>query len=347
MVIAASFVPAWLSYRFIEAPFRHSVRLALPRAALTCGAVGIVVAVLAGALGAVSPKPHFKQASASAAPGAAAYDAKDWSKVDAVKAIRPVPGAKDLPAIYKHHCLVPQAEFGLVSCTWTHPSAKTTVALVGDSKAAQWFTPLREIAEDRGWKLVTIVKMNCAFTDAPRFNPDGHRNPSCDEWRGKAAERLQHLAPDIVITSSRRSTALPPGARKESQQTPKAMIDGLTRSWSALLDAGAKVVPIIDNPVPPDDLADCILENATELSHCAFRPAGKHSSGAFAQLKAAKRLDLPVVDLRDVICPRHRCPVVIGNVLVYRDGSHLTDTFAKTAKKLLESRLMRALGQQS
>ena len=48
---------------------------------------------------------------------------------------------------------------------------------------------------------------------------------------------------------------------------------------------------------------------------------------------------------------RHRykhdfCPSVIGDVIVYRDGHHITATFARTLAKPLEEGLRRALNVQ-
>jgi hypothetical protein len=50
-----------------------------------------------------------------------------------------------------------------------------------------------------------------------------------------------------------------------------------------------------------------------------------------------------VIDMTDTVCPDdERCPAVIGNVLVYRDGSHLTRTFADTAEPQFAAQLARA-----
>jgi hypothetical protein len=37
-----------------------------------------------------------------------------------------------------------------------------------------------------------------------------------------------------------------------------------------------------------------------------------------------------MIDLFDTICPTEQCPPVVGNVLIYRKGSHLTATYVKT-----------------
>jgi len=49
-----------------------------------------------------------------------------------------------------------------------------------------------------------------------------------------------------------------------------------------------------------------------------------------------------VVDGRWRICPTGRCPPVIGNVLLYRNGSHLTTTYIKTMAGKLRAALVAA-----
>ena len=39
---------------------------------------------------------------------------------------------------------------------------------------------------------------------------------------------------------------------------------------------------------------------------------------------------MPFIDLVDCICPDDECAPVIGNVLVYRQGSHITKTYIET-----------------
>jgi hypothetical protein len=44
------------------------------------------------------------------------------------------------------------------------------------------------------------------------------------------------------------------------------------------------------------------------------------------------------------VCPGGECPAAIGNVLVYRDTSHLTDTYAATLAPVVERTVLEATG---
>jgi hypothetical protein len=58
---------------------------------------------------------------------------------------------------------------------------------------------------------------------------------------------------------------------------------------------------------------------------------------AAAQLEALTDLDgVHAIDLRDRICPGEVCPAVLGDVLVYRQSSHLTATYVGTLTDALD-----------
>ena len=45
-------------------------------------------------------------------------------------------------------------------------------------------------------------------------------------------------------------------------------------------------------------------------------------------LEAYQGLDMTSLDLTPALCRDGRCPAVVGNVLVYRDGQHFTSLFS-------------------
>jgi hypothetical protein len=58
-----------------------------------------------------------------------------------------------------------------------------------------------------------------------------------------------------------------------------------------------------------------------------------------AQLEAARRLGVPVVDVTDLLCDDERCHTVVGGVVAYRDGDHLTKTFVLTLAPYIDADL--------
>lgn len=58
---------------------------------------------------------------------------------------------------------------------------------------------------------------------------------------------------------------------------------------------------------------------------------------------AAREPRVQVLDFSDQFCIAQRCPAVIGNVLVYRDKHHISDTYMRTLAPVFGQRLEAAL----
>ena len=50
---------------------------------------------------------------------------------------------------------------------------------------------------------------------------------------------------------------------------------------------------------------------------------------------------VPLIDMNSLICGRVKCPAIVGNVLVYQDGHHLTSVYALTIAPYLERDLLK------
>lgn len=351
LVLLVAAVPAWLSHRYVEDPIRRGRTFAGVRRGLAVGASGMLTAVAAGVAVVISFSllPSVALASPQEAPGAAvlddpAYADTDWAALDHVDRMRPTPLRLRLalPTIYDTDCVVPRDSGSMRACEFGRRDAEHTVVLVGDSKALQWFTPVRNIARQQGWRLVVIGKNGCQFADAIHL-VKGHRNPSCESWTRDALDKIQQLKPDVVLTSNHYTTASPVDD-PDAQPTLAAMADGLAAYWTDVLRTGSKLVVLLDNPGPDRPMPECVHENLDHLSRCTFKAV--RPGGAPAQRRALRRVPrATVIDMNDVICPgRRQCPPVIGNVMVYRDGSHITDQYATSATPQFSARLNAATG---
>jgi peptidoglycan/LPS O-acetylase OafA/YrhL len=344
-VVVVSVVPAWLTYRMIESPLRHSAAISRSvRLALSVGANFTLVGVAAGLvlLLAVAAVPAVGGASAKNALGAAVLRDNPrgdpaGAVVDHVDWMTPVPtqATADLPITYADKCDQTQGKTEVLTCRYGDPKGRITVAVVGDSKMAQWIPALQPLAEQNGWRLVTYLKSACSFSMAmPEIE-----GPPCQAWTAGVLDWLKANPPDYVLTSQVNIQ----GRDANGNFTESAMINGLRSMWTRLRSMGTKVVVIANNPkpgLPGMDVYECVAKNPDKLSACAFDRNHYASSSAAAQHAAVKGMKgVEIVDLFDAICPLERCPPVIGNVLIYRQGSHITATYVKT----LTPRLARAL----
>ncbi|MBO0609044.1 acyltransferase family protein [Myceligenerans salitolerans] len=349
LVVIGSIVPAWLSLRFVENPVRRAPSLARSAGrTLTLGLVLTLVGVLAG-FALVRAVPQVGTVAEGEARGAAVLRQNgDGSRTgvettDSVGAMTPQPVAAvdDIPSAYDRGCQVPQDAVVPSYCEYGDPEGGKLVVLAGDSKALQWVDAIDRIAQDEGWRLLVATKSSCGLYDAVPAT-QGPVYEECQEYNTALLGELAEMKPDAVILSQRHGLAIDPVTGEPSR---KAMVDGMARAWKKLVASGIDVTTILDNPSPVGvaggEVYKCVAENPDKLSACSFdRAAGLEGSGARAQKAAADRVPaVKVVRVADLFCDETRCPAVIGNVLVYRQGSHVTNTYALSAVPVLRERL--------
>ena len=358
-IAAFSAVPAYLSYRFIENPIRFSDKLSASNPlSLSVGANFSAVGVVAGLVLVLAvPSSGGTAEGGGDAEGAAALTSQttgDGPRPGTVESLAEVEGfvpsvteaVEDIPPEPQEEgCQVDQVSAEPITCEYGDPEGDTTVVVVGDSKILQWHTVLEEIAEEQGWKVVSYTKSACAFSSGMQM-AKGEPYTSCQEWNEEVMDRVVDNDPDLVLTESRINKALSDTSDPESLSTD-AMTDAMTDSWQQLREEGIPVLGILDNPSPGLTVYECVGEHMDDLAECTFdKKQGIEDSSAPNFQAAAERVPgTRTIDVRDSICPGDECVPVIGGVLVYRQSSHITDTYAQTAGPALEEKLVPAVDE--
>jgi peptidoglycan/LPS O-acetylase OafA/YrhL len=345
-IIGASVVLAWITSRAIENPLRYSTAIShSPKLALTLGASFTLVGLLAGfslSHGLPDTEARSDAAVRRSALGAAALpaqprDAAMGAPVDRVSWMTPEPrqATADVPDVYRRGCQQNTERSAVLSCEYGERRSQTRLALVGDSKIAQWLPALQRLAHQNDWHITAYTKSACSFS-AARTELKGQPYTSCEEWNHAVLDRLLAEPPHFVLTSQGSAVALD----ETGQPSVEAMALGLRTSWSVLTGKGSRVIVIADNPHPGLNVYECVELHRDQLSACTYPRARYAESAAPTQHLAVRgQAGVAIVDLFDAICPGEQCVPVIGNVLVYRQGSHLTATYVET----LAPRLARAL----
>jgi hypothetical protein len=262
-------------------------------------------------------------------------------KIVAVKPapVLPPPAALRLPVYWQQGCLLPSASATPKECVYgerSHPAL--TVALVGDSMAGDWFTPLLAIAEKRHWRLVTDLHSVCPLSSTMLITPKtGGPYTPCHSW-GKAVmhDLIARIKPDVVITSEYPRLATvrhPAGGAHSAADIGK----GMARYWRQLGHHGISVVAIKESPIMERNIPECVSRNPGDPSVCDVprsKAIGRHLPAVYAA--RASRGTVPLIDMNPLICGPLDCPSVVGNVLVYQDSHHLTSTYALTTAPYLE-----------
>ena len=250
----------------------------------------------------------------------------------------------DLPGAYLDRCHV-QQDGGRPrgSCIYGDPNGKTRIVLFGDSHALAWFPTMEGLATDKGWRLLDLTMSACSPADIRAWNPTLKSVvPACDEWRTWALERLAQEHPDIVVVAGTRgfATVDANGTVVAGDARTAAWEAGMARTLDRLRASAGRVILLADTPRSAVDPPVCLSAHPTSVLDCATPVEDALDPGWLAvERGAAAAGGAGFIDPTPWVCPTSPCPAVLGDLLVYRDGGHMTATFAAA----LSGRLGRAV----
>jgi peptidoglycan/LPS O-acetylase OafA/YrhL len=364
LIVLASVAPAVAAHHLIENPVRYAARLkGAPGRTLRLGAALSVAGLMAGVLVVVAvPGKDGSTTLALAQPVSAptkdpasdmptppvgpvgAAILRGWTNptddamlalLAATSSITPPPtlAVDDLPQVYPDRCHAPAFSTDEVTvCRYGDPTSEVHVALVGDSKAGQWGDTLQLVAERRGWRLTYMLKSTCELTTAM---PD-RDGPfvACQFWGTSVLDLLAADPPDVVLTSQ-----VSGGAYAEpGEDAVQLQIEGMLDAYDQLRASGSEPVILLDNNQPGMNIYECVSTHLDDLAACSF-DRSRPTQARPTQQAVADIGGYATIDLADHICPTQTCMPVIGNVLVYRQGSHISNTYARTLVDVLDERL--------
>jgi len=373
-LVALTFVLADASRRWIEDPIRHG-RVAKLRPSRSLGIAlvsSVAVATVSLGLGVTAGPPAVAGSIGNASQSAivdlnlptslpstaAATNAPATPSAEPTLAptpAGPVPAdlvpplatvRQDLPPIYADECHAEWKETAPPDCVYGRKDGKT-VFLIGDSHAAHWFPTFQRLADEQDWRLVSLTKSACPVADLPVYNGTLKREyTECDTWRTAVLDRISREKPAMVVVSDSRigqlwvnGNAVPYTDREDLWAT------GLERSLDELRKVAGHVVVIGDTPRPATDAPVCVSGHLDNALACAT-PLSEAITPAWTATERTVSTETgsTFIDPTSWLCPTVPCPAVIGNVLVYRDGHHMTTPFARALAPYLEP-LLPTLGK--
>ena len=217
-------------------------------------------------------------------------------------------------------------------CVYGNLASKTTIALFGDSHALSWFPAVEQMAEDRGWKLLSLTMSACTPADMPVWNENYDRvSAACANWRSLAVARLVAAHPAIILVTGTRGFAVVDSSGKllTGDARTRAWDAGMHRTLAKLIPAAGEVIMIADTPLSLVDPPVCLSQHPSSVLACATPVKGAINAAWLAEEQRVANLEgVGFIDPTRLVCPSSPCPVVLGNLLVYRDSGHLTATFA-------------------
>jgi peptidoglycan/LPS O-acetylase OafA/YrhL len=328
---------AWLLYRFVENPLRRPRRLAGRRPRTTmilAGAVSVVtvlVAVVAAPATATAQMSSDRVASQPAAPQLhpqfTGYVPSNLTPSIAF-------AANDIPVIYTNGCHLDDLSTTVQNCAYGDTSSPVTIALLGDSHAAQWFPALQALAEKDHVRLEVYTKSSCPWVDITVTNQSVPYT-ECDVWRTAVLAHLEVSKPRYVVLSSRAMTQ-----QQITAGATEAVWAAGAKKTIGELPSTSKAIVISDTPGFPETPGICLSKNLDSTANCALpRSEALSASWTGSEAAAATAAGAQVVNMDNYICGQSECGPIIGRTLLYRDSNHLTMTFVKTLEPILWAKL--------
>jgi len=226
-------------------------------------------------------------------------------------------------------------------CVYGDRTAPTTVVLFGDSHAGMWFPALERISDEWHWRLDIFTKAGCSPPEVRLYR-------KCDKWRKNTEAQIAALHPAIVFVSWARW--IEPKARPERGVATgygSSWLDGMAAIFQFLQQSAGRVIFISDGPTFDFGAAQCISEHLTDVQTCNDTPLSKAifmPKLRSEEFQLADEMHIPTIDPIPWFCTRTVCPVLVGNILVYYDSSHMTPAWSSFIAPVLASSIASIIG---
>jgi len=354
-IAAATLLLAWLSTAFLEDPIRFRPQLLGRRHPLTvaawCGAA-LAIVVVASATARHSQTVRDRQSLADAREllaempdclGAQAMDPDlaPCENPDLDGILIPDPAQAQADDANLAECWGSDSDGPKVCSLGPRTGYRRHLLAIGDSHNNTLIGVYRHIAERNDWRIDVNGAGSCYLTTADPRRASQSQDDGCRGWR----DRITNIANDgdydaFIVTHSTTQSPIRPGPGETLEETATR---GLVEAWNDLPDV--PIVVIRDNPAMPSGHLTCVTEHRDTANRSCAVPRSEALPAFDAQSEAVRLVPrAELVDLTAFYCSDEVCPPVIGNVLVYRDTSHLTASFATTLAVYIEPRVVAAVG---
>jgi peptidoglycan/LPS O-acetylase OafA/YrhL len=367
LLVLVAYGLAELTYRLVEDPVRRSSWLARRRSITTVVAMSSIGLATACANEVASFEARVAvrvgPSPSAPAPAPAAGQHRDRPVTEFVAGPPPSTGASGTVTIDADDVLADYPDAGEDGCqkgyldtadppdvsTCTFGSGGRSVYVIGDSMATALSPAVLRAARGLDVRVTLMARASCTLATGVTVHKSevGGAYRACDRFRESLLRHLERVRPDAVVMVNSNGSA-ERQVDDRGRVTPAsgwmpATTDGLVETVRRLESRGIAVV-LVENPAKPGDDVDrgtaCLLDGRG-VEDCGFR----HTPSVGAYERAYRRLggEVPLVRVNTHACPGNRCVPVVGDLVVWRDDSHFTASFATTLAPAFSAALRHVL----
>ncbi len=336
VLLSIAFAVSAFTYLYYENPIRHAKSLALPRTALSLWPVTVAL-VLVVANVAISSAPAVAVTGSTKEPIAvrplASYHRLVARSVTPARLAQPIPQVLHPPVAQvasdenAFSCIYRRGARG--KCVLGDPQATRSFAVLGDSHAAAWMSAFNYFAVEHHYRLIVLVHEGCTIGILSTGNdPVGHCGT---DWWPFVRRKLRKDAPQFLVV-----------AQYFDPRVPANQMDlGLRQELTAFDKLVPRTVLMEDPPHHPLlDPTDCLLRSGATLGDCTFAPpADMNAQYATVAKIVQSHPNDRLLHTRSWFCAHGKCPMVIGDMIVYRDTNHISETYVRHVAPAVSHRL--------
>ncbi|MCC4722385.1 acyltransferase family protein [Salinicoccus sp. RF5] len=201
-----------------------------------------------------------------------------------------------------------------------------TVALIGGSKSTHWLPALQSFAEAEGIRLLNVTKSGC------RLSLDTFEEEECTVWNENVVSEVAKESPDLAVV-------LADTASKNYDEVP----EGYLKQFERLHNENIPILALRDTPYLNQDIPECLNSFGVKSGECDIEEEeALHTPSAWEKLDSPPEY-VNYVDYSEYFCSEGKCPAIIGNIIVYIDGSHMSSTYSKSMGPIIKEDVMKVL----
>lgn len=197
---------------------------------------------------------------------------------------------------------------------------KATIALVGSSHSEHWLGAVIKAAEENDYRVINITR------SGTRFSTGYKKNTLQDDWV-KNVENYLEKADDIDLVLSHVTAS-----DTESEKIQQQMVDQLLKVKN---NYGIEVMAIRDIPRYDFNVSEELEKHGEKDTIERMNKENRQLDEAFWEQISNEEKDLPQFDPSEYFKVNGKYRPIIGNIVVYRDMDHMTNTYSETFGSIL------------